>query len=245
MDLVKVGRGVQALRVRRRWRQEDLAQRAGVSRSVVGRIERGERAGTTLDALFAVGEALGATVDLRLRWNGEELDRLTDEGHARLVDRTVAWLRAAGWDVAVEVTYARYGERGSIDILAWHPRRRRLLVIEVKSVTPDMQAALGGIDRKSRLGPMVARERAWDAPVAARVLVLWDTRTNRRRLERVEETVRAALPAGTRDIARWLRDPVEPSISGIWFVADVRGMDGMGIRRRRVRLRRARNIERS
>lgn len=239
MELSRFGRGIRALRVRRRWRQADLAARAGIARSIVGRIERGERAGLTLDAVAAVADALGAAAELRLRWEGEALDRLLDEGHARLVDRIVAWLRAAGWDVLVEVTFSRYGERGSIDILGWHPVRRRLAVFEVKSVTPDLQAMLGGLDRKARLGPAIARDRGWPADVAGRVLVVWATRTNRRRLEAHRDSVTAALPAGTREVLRWLRDPVAPSIAGVWLVSDVRGMDGMGIRRRRVRVARA------
>jgi transcriptional regulator with XRE-family HTH domain len=145
MDVRRVSRAVRALRIRRGWRQADLAREAKLSRSVVGRIERAERVGLTLDAVVAVAEALGATVSLDLRWQGEGLDRLLDEGHATLVDRVVAWLRAQGWDVAVEVSFARGGERGSIDVLAWHPVRRALAVIEMKSVTPDMQAMLYGL----------------------------------------------------------------------------------------------------
>jgi hypothetical protein len=30
-------------------------------------------------------------------------------------------LRSDGWDVAVEVTFWIRGERGSIDVLGWHP----------------------------------------------------------------------------------------------------------------------------
>ncbi len=129
MDIGRFGRSVRALRVRHDWRQEDLASAAGVSRSVVGRVERGERAGVTLDALGSMVTALGATADLRLRWRGEELDRLLDEAHVRLVDEVVRRLRALGWDVAVEVSFSRYGERGSIDVLAWHPVRRALVMI--------------------------------------------------------------------------------------------------------------------
>src|SRR3954447_13650681 len=239
MDLRRVSRAVRALRIRRGWRQADLAREAKLSRSVVGPLERGERVGLTLDAVDAVAEALGATVHLDVRWQGEGLDRLLDEGHARLVDRVVAWLRAAGWDVAVEVSFARGGERGSIDVMAWHPVRRALVVIEVKSVTPDMQAMLYGLDRKARLGPELARARGWDERSTARVLVVWDTRTNRRRIEAHAASVRAAPPAGRREVLAWLRDRVGSPPAGIWFVTDVRGMDGMGVRRRRVRVRRA------
>jgi XRE family transcriptional regulator, regulator of sulfur utilization len=235
VDLARFGRSVRALRVRRGWRQEDLADEAGVGRSVVGRMERGERAGLTLDTLEAIAAALGATADLTLRWHGEGMDRLLDEGHARLVDAVVRRLTTLGWDVAVEVSFSRYGERGSIDVMAWHPGRRALVVIEVKSVTPDMQAMLGGIDRKARLGPAIARERGWAAGAAARILVVWDTRTNWRRIEAHGPSVRAALPAGTREVTTWLADPVSAPVAGVWFVADVRGGDGKGLRRQRVR----------
>lgn len=113
-----VRRSVRAVRVRRGWRQADLAAEAGVSRSVVGRIERGLRAGLTLDAVDAVAAALDATAKLALAWHGEGLDRLLDEAHARLVEETVRRLRGWGWEVAVEVTFAVSGERGSIDVLA-------------------------------------------------------------------------------------------------------------------------------
>jgi transcriptional regulator with XRE-family HTH domain len=234
------GHAIRALRVRRGWRQSDLAGAAWLARSQVGRIERGEPSGVTLDAVDAVATALGATVDLQVRWRGEGLDRLLDEAHARLVEVVVRRLRGLGWDVAVEVSFSRFGERGSIDVLAFHPTSRMLLVIEVKSVTPDMQAMLSGIDRKARLGPVVARERGWAAAGVACVLVLWDVRTNRRRVDVHAATVRAMLPAGTRDVVRWLADPRPPPIRGVWFVSDVRGADRTGVRRQRVRVPRSR-----
>ena len=119
------------------------------------------------------------------------------------------------------------------------PGPSALAVIEVKSVTPDMQAMLYGLDRKARLGPEIARARGWEVRATARLLVVWDTRTNRRRIEAHAASVRAALPAGTREVLAWLRDPAGQAPAGIWFVTDVRGMDGMGVRRRRVRVRRA------
>ena len=206
---------------------------------MVGRIERGERRGLTLDAVDSVAVVLGAEADLRVLWRGEGLDRLLDGAHARLVDFVVRGLRDLGWDVAVEVSFSRFGERGSIDVLAFHPGHRALLVVEVKSVTPDMQAMLGGIDRKCRLAPSLALDRGWDAEAVGRVLVLWDTRTNRRRLAEHAPTVEAALPGGTRAVMRWLRDPGGTPVSGVWFVPDARGLDGTGVRRQRVRLRRS------
>lgn len=238
VDVGRLGRAIRALRVRRGWRQEDVAVRAGVSRSVVGRIERGERTGLTVDAVDAVAEALGASADLNLRWRGEGLDRLLDEAHARLVEFVVRRLRDLGWEVAVEVTFSAFGERGSIDVLAFHPGRRALVVIEVKSVMPDAQTLLGGLDRKGRLAPELAVGRGWDPRSVARVLVIWDTRTNRRRLAGVGQTVRTLLPAGSREVQRWLRDPAGRAVSGVWFVPHARHSDATAVRRQRVRVAR-------
>lgn len=238
MDLGRFGRGLRALRRRRGWRQLDLAVSAGVSRSQVGRIERGESGPLPVEVVERVAVAAGGSTELVLRWNGEGLDRLLDEEHARLVEWVMRRLRALGWDVAAEVSFSRYGERGAIDVLAWHPERRALVVIEVKSVTPDPQAMLGGLDRKARLGPAIARERGWEPVLVARLLVVGDTRTNRRRIEAHEATVRSVLPAGTREVQRWLADPGPPGIAGVWFVSDVRASDRNLGRRHRVRLRR-------
>ena len=57
-----------------------------------------------------------------------------------------------------EVSCSIWGERGSIDLLAWQPRRRALLVIEVKTEITDVGATLATLDRKRRLAPAIVRE---------------------------------------------------------------------------------------
>src|SRR6476659_8472722 len=78
MDVVRVGLSLRALRIRRRWRQQDVADRLGVSRSVVARIERGGADTVTLKLLEREAETLGARLDVRVLWQGEALDRLLD-----------------------------------------------------------------------------------------------------------------------------------------------------------------------
>ena len=46
------------------------------------------------------------------------------------------------WILAPEVSYSIFGERGVIDILAWHPTRRALLVIELKSELTSIEETL-------------------------------------------------------------------------------------------------------
>ena len=160
---VNVGRGLRALRIRASLRQVDAGDKAHLSRSFVAKAESGAIDGITVGNLRRLAAVFGATVDVRLRWKGEGLDRLLDEAHSRLVDAIVVILRASGWEVAVEVSFSIWGERGSIDVLAFHRLTGILLVIEVKSVVPDSQATLHGLDRKARLAPQIAAERGWRA----------------------------------------------------------------------------------
>jgi transcriptional regulator with XRE-family HTH domain len=219
MDALRIGRSVRAIRVRLAWRQLDLAEKAGVSRSFVSNVERGELARIDLERLERVCRALGADLDIRVRWRGEGLDRLLDEAHAILVDRVVAVLKACGWEVAVEVTFNVFGDRGSIDVFTWHRSTGSLLVIEVKSVVPDAQATLLPLDRKVRLGLQIGRERGWTGRAVSRLLVLGDRTVNRRRIAVLGAMFDAALPARGHEVRGWLKRPVG-TLSGLLFLSD-------------------------
>jgi transcriptional regulator with XRE-family HTH domain len=186
---------------------------------MISKIERGEIAVVPIGVLRAVAGALGASLDLKLRWHGEGLDRLLDEAHARLVDATVVLLRDAGWDVAVEVSFAIQGERGSIDVLAWHATTASLLVIEVKSVVPDSQATLHGLDRKARLAPQLARERGWSSQNVGRLLVVGESRTARRRITALAATYDTACPDRNVEVRRWIRMPTG-TLAGLLFLTN-------------------------
>lgn len=225
MDLVRFGRGVRALRLRRRWRQEDLAEAAELSRSMIARIEGGRSAAIPVRAFEKVAAALGARSELRLDWNGEALDRLLDRGHAALVDSAGLALRANGWEVAAEVTFGIRGERGSVDLLAWHAGSRIVLVIEVKSIVPDIQAMLASLDRKARLGIEIARSRGWSPLAVGRLLVIGESRTSRRRVDAFAATFAAEYPHRAAALRRWLAAPTPASpVRGLWFLSSARGV---------------------
>ena len=225
MDLIRFGRGVRALRLRRRLRQKDLAAAALVSPTIVARIERGLGGSIPARKLDLVAHALGATTDLRLNWNGEALDRLLDSAHARIVDLVAERLRRLGWEVVLEATFSIRGERGSIDLLAWHAGARTVLVIEVKSVVPDIQAMLVSLDRKTRLAVEVARPRGWAPAAVGRLLVIGDTRTNRRRVAALTATFATEFPSRAVEVRRWLERPTAMApLHGLWFVSTGQGM---------------------
>ena len=228
MDPVRFGLAVRALRRRRGWTQAQLASRCGLSQSTISRIESGEGDRLSLVVLGGAVSALGARIRLSVQAHGEDLDRLLDAHHARLVDWAAVLLRGLGWIVVPEVTFSIYGERGSIDLLAYHPPTGALLVIEVKSVVPDVQATLAGIDRKARLAPGLARERGWRVTSVSRWLVLPNDRTARRRVDAHQTTFRTALPGTTVAMRRWAKAPDGP-VAGILFVS---GMQAAGARHR-------------
>lgn len=214
-----MGRQIRALRRRRRWRQQDLADAAGVSRSVVARIEQGSAGRIALRTLEQVMTPLGGRVVARLEWRGESLDRLTDADHAALVEQTVRLLSADGWICATEVSFNHFGERGSIDVLAYHPATGALLVIEAKSTIPDVQATLVTLDRKARVAVELAQARGWKVAAVGRLLVVTEHRTARRRVTEHEATFRSALPDRGWVVRRSIAspDPARP-LAGILFL---------------------------
>jgi len=219
LDRLRIGRSVRAIRIRLGLRQIDVAARAHVSRSFVSKLERGRFRSTDLARVEGVCAVLGADLDVRIRWRGEGLDRLLDEGHAVLVDQIVAMLRTAGWHVALEVTFNDYGDRGSIDVLGWHPSTRDLLVVEVKSVIPDAQGTLAPLDRKVRVAPKLARERGWEPASVSRLLAVGEGSTNRRRVDRFTELFGTALPARGWAVKQWIRSP-NGRLDGLLFLSD-------------------------
>lgn len=221
MDVVRFGLGMRALRRRRGLTLRRLSDETKVSSSAIQRIERGRADRVPVHVLIRVTAALGASVSVKLLYQGEALDRLLDAAHADLVDATVALLGRDGWEVATEVSFNIRGERGSIDILAFHRPSGSLLVIEVKSVVPDLQAMFWGLDRKARLASDIARDRGWRVTTVSRLLVLPTDRTARRRVERHAATFDAALPSRTTAVRRWLRRP-SGTMAGVLFLASNR-----------------------
>jgi transcriptional regulator with XRE-family HTH domain len=225
MDPPRFGADVRLLRGRKGWTQVRLAREAGVPRWVITAIETGRGDTICPIRLAQVVRALGAVLTVRILFQGEGLDRLRDRRHARLLERVVVRLRAEGWQVATEVSFSVYGERGSIDLLAFHPATGALLVVEVKSVVPDIGGMLMTLDRKVRLALRIAREQlGWEAASVSRMLVLPEERTARRRVADHASTFESALPDRNVAVKRWLREPTG-AIAGLLFLSDAQHVD--------------------
>ena len=219
MDRFRFGRSVQALRQRRNWRQADLAARAGLSRSVIGRIELGQSRRIALGDLAAVARALDGQLGLDFRWRGEQLDRLSTSVTRRLsIERSRSTAIGA------------VGRRGRGHVLDL--RRARL---DRRVRVPSGRAGRGrqrdqGVDRRrgqhrdrrrSEVAPGAADRGATAAGRVAASLGSSSSPTDRRPgtgspATRTRSGRRSPRALGSA--SAWIRDPTGPPPRGIIFV---------------------------
>lgn len=208
MDDVAIGRAIRAIRVKKGLRQKDVAAEARISQQAISRIESGEIARVPLEQLRNVAAVLGARVVTSVRWQGADLDRLLGARHSAMHEALATLFTGLpAWIHLPEVSFAIYGERGVIDILAWHGPSRSLLVIELKTELADLQETLGTLDRKVRLAPAIARDKGWHPATVSVWLVIAEGSTNRDRARGHARMLRAALPSSGSAMRAWLRAP--------------------------------------
>lgn len=234
----RVGRAIRALRHHRDWTQAELGRRAGCSASVVSRVERGNLRACSTRTLERIVEALDARLAIYVNWRGGELNRLLDADHAVLQER---WADRKGrakrtWTSRQEATYNHFGERGSIDDLAFDPLTGTLLVSELKTGIYDAQRLLAKMDEKERLAADVARRFGWVVRQVVSCLVIAETRTNRRRIQQHASLFSRFDCRGWAAWA-WLDDPTQGASGVLVYLplSDVRGTHGRRAGRQRVR----------
>ena len=168
----------------------------------------------------------------------QEVDRLLDADHSALAAHLTQRLSAFGWAVRSEVSFNQYGDRGRIDLVAFHPVEGILLIIEIKTAIVDAQAMLGALDVKARVGRTVARQLGWEARRVVPALVILDGSTARRHVRAVEPLLNRFDLRG-RAAVDWLRQPRDPA-NGLLFLSKLpsnAGSDARRAGRRRVRVR--------
>lgn len=189
-----------------------------MSQSTVSWIERGRGDSSSLGTISAIAGALDADVSVWIRWRGGDLDRLLDVRHAALGEKVGRAMAEHGWSVAPEVTFSVFGERGSIDLLASHPDAGAIAVIELKTEIASIEEMLRRHDVKCRLAAEIALSR-FGHPVrcVGKILLVADSRTNRRRVEQHSTLFGRVDPERTVAVRRWLRRPDGP-IAGLAFL---------------------------
>ncbi len=185
-------------------------------------LERGRFENVSVRSQRRVCAALGITSELELHWRGGLGDHLIDRVHAMIVEAVTAELVAGRWEVHPEHSFNHFGERGSVDILAWHPGRRALLIVEVKSRIQDVQAMLLSMSRKVRIVPgLVAEEPGWNRDALGLMVALPDSHANRAVVAAHPTTFDASFPARTVACRSWLKAP-SGDLAGLWFLPRMR-----------------------
>lgn len=177
MNPIPMGRLLRMVRLRRGWRQRDVAARAGLSAAAIGRHENG-RIGS-LSALEMHASVFGLRVEVRLLGRAGQLARVADEEHAAIVEALAAWFRDAGCQTETEASFSEWGERGRIDLLAFDPATGLLAVAEVKTQLLDLGDLFGSLNVKERLAGTVAQRRGWVVRRSVSLLAVADTSANR------------------------------------------------------------------
>lgn len=177
MAYIAVGRLLRMVRIRRELRQSDVAERAGISPSVVARQERGMV--NSLAMLERHASALDLGLDLRLLARSGHLVRMADEEHAAIVELIADWLRRSGFQVEAEASFSEWGERGRIDLLAHDPGTGTVVIVEVTTLLLDLQELLGSLDVRERLVGVIARRRGWSVKRTVSVLAVAASAANR------------------------------------------------------------------
>jgi transcriptional regulator with XRE-family HTH domain len=182
--------------------QADAGRSVGISRSQLGRIERGELRNVTLEQLCRAAAAVGLRGTFRLFPDG---DPLRDTAQTRLLGRLRPLVPAlVGWRLEV-------GLFGQPDSRAW----------DCVLTFPDGQVAVEAETRirdAQALWRRISLKLRDDRTIGHVILVVGDTPANRRAVTAVRHLLRADLPLDTRQVLHALRLGQNPGASGIVFL---------------------------
>lgn len=203
------------------WTQRELADRAGTSHTAIWRIETAQPGPMDLAVVERVLAKLGMRCSLGVDDRHlEDRRRQRDAVHGVLNGFLARRLmRKGGWlPPATEVPIGTDAPRGWIDLVAFRPADRSLLVDETKTDILDMGALQRSVAFYEREAPKVAVALGW-RPVRTVVLVLGlDSRAIGRRLDDNRDLVTTAFPGEVVRMAAWLADSAAPRPRG-WTLA--------------------------
>ena len=129
------------------------------------------------------------------------------------------WLgEIGGWISLPEVSFAARGERGVIDIVAWHAASRSLLVIELKTRIVDVNTLMATMDIRRRVAWQIAK--TWVGPSTVSIwVVVAPSRTNARILADHSTVLAGQVPGRRPSDASMDRRTQSTAIAGPQFPA--------------------------
>jgi transcriptional regulator with XRE-family HTH domain len=201
------------------WSQDELARRAGTSQASLSRLELGQSQRLDLLVVERVLAELGIRASLQLDTRHlADRRRQLDALHALVTGWVARRLERLGWMTALEVLLGEGAPRGWIDLLAFRPADRTLLVEETKTDLPDLGALQRSLSFYEREAVAAARRRGWQPRQVVVVVVALDSATIGQRLVDNRDVVTRAFPAPIDGLAAWLADPAARPPRG-WALA--------------------------
>ena len=206
-----IGISVVDLRQTLGWTQAELGRRAHVSQSFVSRVEHALLTNLTfVDAtrlLTAMGARLMVGVSAPFMAD-RELQR--DPAHSRCASYAATRLKRDGWLTATEVEIGGDRSRGWIDLLAYHPDHRLLLVIEIKTEIRDLGAIERTLGWYEREAWAAVQRLGWRPSKAVGCLFLLATEMNEARIGDNLGAFSAGFPIRATELRRMMANEVPP-----------------------------------
>jgi transcriptional regulator with XRE-family HTH domain len=190
------------------WTQRKLASRADCSPSTISRLESGQLTDVSVRTIGRLFDALGVRAEIRTAAPFlADPPGQRDAAHARCSASTRRRLEAMGWIVAQEVEIVAGSARGWIDVLAYRPGTRDLLLIEVKTEIRDLGAIRRSLAWYEREAFDAGRSLGWRPTRLVSALLLLETPANDVAIKANRELLRQWLPTRATTLASWLADP--------------------------------------
>ena len=216
---LRIGELVRDARLLIGWTQDDLADRSRSSQAAISRLENG--LASTLDVLLVERtlDALGMQAEVRVE--GRHLGdrrRQCEPVHARMNGFLGGQVARRGFLPALEVEVGAGSVRGWIDLIAYRPADRALIVDETKGDLPDVgafQRSLAFYEREARAA---ANRLGWSPTRVVVLAAMLDSATMARRIADNGELLRRAFPSLVERLLDWIDDPAAPAPFG-WTMA--------------------------
>ena len=200
-QLARLGGELRAARHRRLLSQEQIGERAGISRSVISAIERGSGGSHTLDAWQRLALAVDRPLRVELRRDARE--EPADAGHLAIHELVMRLGRRAGFRGIFELPSRPSDPSRSTDVGLRDDRARLLVLVECWNTFGDVGAAVRSTNRKLAEAAAMAIAVGGERP--HRVAGCWvvrDVERNRRLIARYPELFGTRFPGSS---ASWVQ----------------------------------------